>query len=1135
MKEYKSNNSGIGLKAGATDSVLRVILNSSPYITVLFDSGFQVIDCNPAALSFLGFETEAEMLAGFYERISNGIPENQSSGRQSISLIDRFVTTVKEGRCKFETELMLNGEVRTLAADLIKIPHGGDFAIVAYVIDMTEYYNREHEIIKTREINELQLAKLQLVVKGTKIGLWDMEVMQNDPVNPDNIFNWSDEFRHMLGYNDEHDFPNVLSSWSNLLHQDDKERVLSLFKAHLLDKTGNTPYDIEYRIWKKDGKPAYFRASGETIRDDAGNAIRVAGALMDITESKQMTEALNEAIVGLKNNQGKLYALNNAASTLLNSDPETFDDALQKSMKMIVDALKINRTYIWRNYVEDGQLCCRQLYEYCNGAEPQQGRDHARGMPYSGNISRWEKTLSEGGCINNIVRDMPQEEQSLFIDNCIVSILVEPVFINGEFWGFVGFDDCFDEREFSQEDESILRSCSVIFGNAWLRNEMFASLRDTSIQLESALAQAKAANKAKSDFLSTVSHEIRTPMNAILGITEIQLQRDTLSHDIREAFDKIYVSGDLLLGIINDILDLSKIEAGKLELIIDKYEISSLISDTVQLNLMRIGSKQIEFKLDIDENIPVLLSGDELRIKQILNNLLSNAFKYTEEGTVSLSVSMEAGNPASDSQSRTQPDFAKDIADNQYSENSGDIQPLSDSTDCSDDNDNIIIVFRISDTGQGMSDKHIEKLFDEYSRFNLESNRTIEGTGLGMSIVSNLLRLMNGEISIESELGKGSVFTVRLPQIRAAQSTLGKESAENLGKFGFSGGSSMKRVQITRTPMPYGSVLIVDDVETNIYVARGLLIPYGLKIDSAESGFEAIEKVKNGNVYDVIFMDHMMPKMDGIEATRTIKSMGYQHPIVALTANAVIGQADMFLSNGFDDFIAKPIDLRQLNATLNKYIKDKYAGEAHLLEQAEKDETAQTHQDEEAAPHKDALYPVNQRIIDAFVRDAEKAITVVEATINKPGPLTEQDYRAYDTCVHGMKSALAIIGKMELSAAAYNLEMSVYRGKNEFLVAETIEFLASLRAVVEECSRTEDCLSGESAVDDQLYLCEQLLVIKAACEEYDARFADDTLAQLRERAWSQPTQKLLEKIASHLLHSDFDDVIDIVNKRIEEL
>jgi len=271
------------------------MFESSPQSNFLFDSEFKVIDCNPAALKLMGFETKSEMLEGFTKRLSEGVPEYQPDGRRSESLAIWAERAVREGYVKFDTELFLNENRFNLSVEFRKIPYEGSFAIVAYVYDMTEKHEREMELMYAHELNELQLTKLDLMVQATKIGLWEMEVRIDDPVNPDNIFIWSDALRHMLGYDDERDFPNVLSSWSDLLHPDDKKRALDAFAMHLLDKTGKTPYYIEYQLLKKNGEYSHFRASGETIRDEDGNPIRVAGALIDISEAMEIQENLRQA------------------------------------------------------------------------------------------------------------------------------------------------------------------------------------------------------------------------------------------------------------------------------------------------------------------------------------------------------------------------------------------------------------------------------------------------------------------------------------------------------------------------------------------------------------------------------------------------------------------------------------------------------------------------------------------------------------------------------------------------------------------------------------------------------------------------------------------------------------------------
>jgi len=405
------------------------------------------------------------------------------------------------------------------------------------------------------------------------------------------------------------------------------------------------------------------------------------------------------------------------------------------------------------------------------------------------------------------------------------------------------------------------------------------------ISLEYAKSEAEEASRSKSNFLAMMSHEIRTPLNAIIGVAQIELQKEDLPQEYTAALEKINNSGNGLLGIINDILDLSKIETGRLELNPVEYDIPSLINDSVQLNIVRIGSKQIDFKLDIDENLPVLLYGDELRLKQILNNLLSNAFKYTEKGFVKLSISHKA------------------------------------------EGEEVILSFAVEDTGQGMKPEDKERLFSEYLRFNAEANRITEGTGLGLSITKKLADMMDGSIKAVSEYGKGSTFTVTVRQKAVECGVIGPEVAERLRSFKFAGDRHTARLQITRKPMPYGSVLLVDDVEINLYVAEGLLALYELKVEMADSGFAAIEKVNSGKTYDIIFMDHMMPKMDGMETTRRLRAYGYNGVIVALTANALAGNDEMFMRNGFDGFISKPIDIHELDVILGKFIRDRHPEE----------------------------------------------------------------------------------------------------------------------------------------------------------------------------------------------------------------
>jgi CheY-like chemotaxis protein len=380
--------------------------------------------------------------------------------------------------------------------------------------------------------------------------------------------------------------------------------------------------------------------------------------------------------------------------------------------------------------------------------------------------------------------------------------------------------------------------------------------------------------------MATMSHEIRTPLNAIIGLSDIEL-RKSLDRDTMDAVRKIRGSGATLLGIINDILDISKIEAGSFEIIPVEYDTAELLSEAARLNMVRIGDKPIVFEFVPDEKLPTKFLGDELRIKQILNNLLSNAIKYTKAGKVRFEAATDGANA---------------------------------------------LVCRVSDTGIGIKKEDMGRLFAEYSQLDTKANRKIEGTGLGLAITRMLLDLMGGNVAVESEYGRGSTFTVSIPQEIVDPAPIGAERAGKMARLDFSGEERPAEAPIPAALGKDIRVLVVDDVDINLEVARGLMEPYGFTVDCVLSGKEAVENIRAGEPrYDMVLMDHMMPEMDGLEAARIIRSLdgdyARQVPIVALTANALAGNEEMFLSRGFNGFISKPIDIARLDEMLKKLIR----------------------------------------------------------------------------------------------------------------------------------------------------------------------------------------------------------------------
>ncbi|MCL1845437.1 MAG: response regulator [Defluviitaleaceae bacterium] len=386
---------------------------------------------------------------------------------------------------------------------------------------------------------------------------------------------------------------------------------------------------------------------------------------------------------------------------------------------------------------------------------------------------------------------------------------------------------------------------------------------------------------SKTRFLARMSHEIRTPITAIIGISEIELQNPNIPSHMEESFAKIHTSANALLAIVNDVLDLSKIETGKMELFYEEYDVASLIRDVTGMYPHFSGNKELTFRLKIAKDMPSRLFGDVSRIRQVINNLLSNALKYTDSGKVELNWDWDGKNLAA----------------------------------------------TVRDTGSGISAEQIKTLKNgDYERLHKGDGQFTGGPGLGLSIVYSLLALMDAKIEIISEVGIGTEINVFIPQKTTENSReIGEEVAERLRNV--KADAVSKKFPFTLEPMPYGNVLLVDDVEANLFVAKGLLSFYGLKVDSCASGYDAIEKIRAGKKYDLIFMDYMMPGLSGMETMHMLRAMDYNEPIVALTANALIGNAEKFISAGFDGFIPKPINTKQLNDTLTKFIRNKQTPE----------------------------------------------------------------------------------------------------------------------------------------------------------------------------------------------------------------
>ena len=384
-------------------------------------------------------------------------------------------------------------------------------------------------------------------------------------------------------------------------------------------------------------------------------------------------------------------------------------------------------------------------------------------------------------------------------------------------------------------------------------------------QLNEAKIAAEKANTAKTEFLSSMSHEIRTPLNAIVGFSNMLLEDKTLPDSAKDEVNDIVMASDNLLEIVNGILDISKIEAGKLEIVNTEYDFNKVTTELIALTKGRLGDKPIELITKIDDTIPRVLYGDASRLKQICVNILTNAVKYTKKGSITFSINSIIKN------------------------------------------DVCRLIISVEDTGIGIKQENINKLFNKFERLDLEDNVTIEGTGLGLAITKKLVDLMHGAIVVQSVYGKGSKFTVSIDQRIVKNPTIKVDAPV---------------VKNDDIKVNNKLVLVVDDNKINLKVAERLLGTYGITTECVESGFICIDNLKNGKKYDLILMDDMMPKLSGVETLHKIKEQipDFNIPTVALTANALTGMREKYLADGFNDYLAKPISKDELNRVINEYL-----------------------------------------------------------------------------------------------------------------------------------------------------------------------------------------------------------------------
>ena len=1302
--------------------------------------------------------------------------------------------------------VMKDGSVKWILDRMVVTAIGPDSTsniIDGYMFDITEH----------KQLEAAELTTLMLDTSPICCQLWSKDFKTLD-CNEAAVklygFNYKQEYvdRFLLDCSPEYQNDGQRSD----------EKALALLKKAFDE--GKCVFEWTHRI-PSDG--TLFPAEITLVRVMYMDEYVVAGYTRDLREQKQMMAEIEQQ-------SNMLHAVNNMSATMLESDTDEFENNLSESMSLLAKAVNVDRVCVWKNYTSEGELYVTMLYEWANDVKLRQATMPAKDVLARESFPAWLDMLSEGKSVSGLSRNMTPKEMEHLASRGIMSILIIPVFLQDNFWGIIGFDDCSNEREFSENEVTILQSAGRMIANSILRNNMAQtmlenqkSLQDTldsltvgirivslndgklvyanrasmdifnckdferdvagrsafdfmpeiqpngqstaamaneffrlenaptefqciklggelftaritsrsiiykgklsslaiiedvtkeketlailkgilneleemiyvtdpdtdeilfindhmkdhynisedcvgkicykilqkgfdkrctfcpchelenepgksivweehstltnrtyrntdrlidwpngkkahlqhsvdMTELVSARELAEQGSRAKSDFLAKMSHEIRTPMNAIIGMTELALRSGEINSSM-EHMQTVKQASANLLSIINDILDFSKIETGNLEIIPGEYHFSSLLNDVISIIRMRTVDTRVRFVVNIDSRLPDKYTGDVVRIRQILLNLLNNAVKYTEKGFVSLCVNGE-----------------------------------------NIDGNKIKLTMEVKDSGIGIKEEDLGKLFNDYSQLDLIRNRNIEGAGLGLAITKSIVNAMNGEITVDSTYGIGSTFTVTLPQLINSPAPMASVinsgnknvliyerrkicansivySIENLGvnytlvsddleflehisgeKYTFlfisyylykknidiiiRYGAAVKIVVLTefgesipdsnmsalampihsitiaevlngvmssftysesqemivRFTAPTARILIVDDIRTNLKVAEGLLLPYKMKIDLCHSGFEALDMLKASR-YDLIFMDHKMPDMDGVETVRRIRMMGEEDsyysnvPIVALTANAVAGTMDMFLQNGFNDYLSKPVDTVKMNSVLGKWLpKEKQTGS--ITETAMPDVPAQGNQNitlegvdiDRGIMFSGGKIDLYLETLSIFYKDGLEKIQEIKTCID------ENDLRVYTIHVHALKSASANIGAESLSEEAKALEMAGDRGDSTYIEENNELFINNLKLFLDRINiflsankKVPPESSGQAALEA---IKPNLEILKSALQNMDAGIINRTVDSFRDYALPDQLGTAIESISESILFMEFNKAISLID------
>ena len=1140
-----------------------LMLDTVPLACLMFDKNSNIITCNSEAVRLFKMKDKQD----FIDRFMELSPEYQKDGQRTPEKLEQALKTALDGG-KYVFEWMhqlLDGTPMPVLVTLIRVNYHDEEAVCAYVRDMREHKQMMQDIEQQNKLLEAvnRVSATLLVPDSTKfeVSLMQSMGMMAKAINADRV-----------------------RIWKNYSKNDQLRCTL------LHEWVDNSASHIK-------ATPVKDMAYNETIPNfmemlALGQCINAAASGMPPEAQAQLTK---EGILSLFTVPVFVYdtfwgfvGFDDSNEERILTDNEVL--ILRSASRMIANALIRNEMN------NDIRTAARQLQTVVAN--------------YPGII--W--SIKRDGIVtlfNGTYMDRLGFTDKNIIGEKFYKIQQYPLDDKAKSYIYKSFSEGAQEWISETEDEVLRLRTRPIFHKSEV-TDVVGIIDDITQtfrlqrELEIAAEKAQEASSAKSNFLAKMSHEIRTPMNAIIGMAELAL-REKETGILRRHVHTIKQAGINLLSIVNDILDFSKIESGKFEISKDYYLFSSLINNVISIIRMKTVDSRLRFVVNIDSNIPNELYGDELRIRQVLINVLNNAIKYTEKGFVSLTIN---GNLI--------------------------------------DEETVDLRIDVQDSGKGIKKENIDHLFEDFVQFDPVANKGIEGTGLGLAIVWNVLKAMDGNIKVDSEYGEGSTFTVKLPQkfrspeklatvkkpeekgvvlfehrdvyadsiissinnlgvkctLTSSEDDFCKKMAEDtvshifiastlytkykdviaqydkvakivlLAGFGEASpkqGQSILAMPVYSIPIanvlngvsethfyqedtdtlirftaPDAKILIVDDIGTNLRVAEGLMLPYKMHIDLCKSGMEAIEAVR-AKQYDLVFMDHRMPEMDGVETVAHIREMGKENryfndlPIIALTANAVAGMQDMFLQNGFNGFLGKPIDTSKLNAALEQWIPKEKKENNQMP--AFKERWSEV-EDIPDAPEIEGL-DTNKGIViaggslerywetlDVFLDDGIEKIEEIKTSM-EAGKLP-----LFTTYVHAMKSAAANVGALQLSASAKDLEMAGKREDVQYIKEKMPVFLEELKSQLDiiRDKLAERDRNGETDDDAETADLKSMLTkLQTAINVLDIGTMNSTIDNLLRLKLPKKMSSGIRNISKSILMAEYDEALDIAGSLLKEV